>query len=155
MRRALVLSVAALCLSPVDAVAQDAPDEIATRVSQEIMSPFCDGVTLHDCPSQQADELRLEIASWARAGMTEAQILARLEERYGSVISGSPSSPLAWVIPFAVAAAGVVLVIVLALRWGRGADGPKTPRPGASSIGPQDAARVEAELSAYRRGRRW
>jgi cytochrome c-type biogenesis protein CcmH/NrfF len=154
MRRALVLSVAALCMSPVGAVAQDAPGEIATRVSQEIMSPFCDGVTLHDCPSQQADELRLEIASWARAGMTEAQILARLEERYGSVISGSPSNPLAWLIPFTVAAAGIVVVIVLAVRWGRGAGGLDGPRPGVPGVGPQDAARVEAELAAYRRSRR-
>lgn len=151
MRRGLVLIVLALCLSPVIALAQDAPDEIATRVSQEIMSPFCDGVTLHDCPSQQADELRLEIASWARAGMTETQILARLEDRYGSVISGSPSSPLAWLIPFAAAAGGIVLVVMLARRWGgRGdVDAPS----GGPGMDPQDAARVEAELSAFRRGR--
>ena len=150
MKRLLVLVVLCVCLAPASAWAKGSPDEVATRVSEEIMSPFCDGVTLHDCPSAEADELRLEISTWARAGMTEAQILARLEDRYGSIISGSPSSPIAWVIPFLAAAVGVVLVALLARRWGRSE--PEVPSP-QRPLEPGDRARLDAELAGYRRKR--
>jgi cytochrome c-type biogenesis protein CcmH/NrfF len=150
MRAIVAATVLALCFLPTAAGAQDSPNEVASRVSQEVMSPFCDGVTLHDCPSQQADELRLEIASWARAGLTEDQILMRLEDRYGSVISGTPGNPLAWFVPFAAVAAGVALVTVLARRWGREEKG----HSGDPELQPMDRARVEAELAAHR-NRRW
>ena len=147
MRRVLVLiGVLCLCVAPGSALAAS-PDDVARRVSEEIMSPFCDGVTLHDCPSAEADELRLEIATWARAGMTEQQILARLEDRYGSIISGSPSSPVAWIVPFLAAAAGVVLVALLARRWGRTERGTPAPEP---PLDPGDRARLDAELAGYR-----
>jgi cytochrome c-type biogenesis protein CcmH/NrfF len=150
MRRLFVLVAVCVCLAPASAWAKGSPDEIATRVSEEIMSPFCDGVTLHDCPSAEADELRLEISTWARAGMTEAQILARLEDRYGSIISGSPSSPVAWVIPLLAAAAGVVLVGFLARRWGRAGREAPAPEP---PLEPGDRARLDALLAGYRRKR--
>jgi cytochrome c-type biogenesis protein CcmH/NrfF len=151
MRRLQVFVALCICLVPGVAWAQGSPDEVARRVSEEIMSPFCDGVTLHDCPSAEADDLRLEISTWARAGMTEEQIVARLEERYGSVISGSPSSPFAWVVPFLGAAVGVVLVAILARRWrgspGYGHDG----SPPGLPLAPEDRARLDAELAGYRR----
>ena len=149
MRAAVAAIGIALCFLPTSAGAKDSPDEVASRVSEEIMSPFCDGVTLHDCPSKQADELRLEIASWARAGLTEEQILMRLEERYGSVISGTPGNPLAWIVPFTAATAGVVLVTVLARRWGR----EREVGSGDPELEPLDRARVEAEVASHRRGK--
>ena len=49
--------------------------DVANQVSQRVMSPYCEGVTLHDCPSQKAAELRGRIARWARNGMTEEEII--------------------------------------------------------------------------------
>jgi cytochrome c-type biogenesis protein CcmH/NrfF len=151
MRRLALLVSVCICALPSGAWAQAPPDEVATRVSEEIMSPFCDGVTLHDCPSAEADELRREISAWARAGMTEEQIIARLEDRYGSVISGSPSSPLAWLIPLLTVAAGVLLVALLARRWRASDDvGHDRPRPPRTPLSPEDRARVDAQIGAFR-----
>jgi cytochrome c-type biogenesis protein CcmH/NrfF len=150
MRRLALLVSLCICALPSGAWAQASPDEIATRVSEEIMSPFCDGVTLHDCPSAEADELRREISAWARAGLTEEQIIVRLEDRYGSVISGSPSSPLAWLIPLLAVVAGVLLVALLARRW-RGSGGEhERPRPPRTPLSPEDRARVDAQIGAFR-----
>ena len=36
------------------APAMAAPQDIANDISENIMSPYCPGVTLHDCPSDSA-----------------------------------------------------------------------------------------------------
>ena len=138
---------ASLILAPV--AAGQTPEERAARMSQRIMSPFCDGVTLHDCPSAESDELRAEIADMARDGMSDAQILQRLEAEYGPGIRATPDDGLAWVIPVLFALAGVGLVIWLAWRWT-----PSKKRPEAtahpSRMADSDRARVQAELAAFR-----
>ena len=121
------------------------PEDVAARVSEEVMSPFCDGVTLHDCPSGAADALRRRIVSMARSGMTEEQIVSALKTEYGNRIEPSPGNPLSWTVPATAALAGVALIIVLARRWtSRDATGVLPP------ISEGDRARLEAELSAHR-----
>lgn len=118
------------------------PEDVAARISKEVMSPFCDGVTLHDCPSAEADELRREIASWARAGMSERAILDRLEREYGAV-RGAPDNAFAWLLPGVAVLVGAVGVLVLARRWVR----PPGAPPRVSS---EERERIDAELGAYR-----
>jgi cytochrome c-type biogenesis protein CcmH/NrfF len=146
--KAVVLAalIGVLLLAP--AAAGQTPDERAARLSQRIMSPFCDGVTLHDCPSKESDELRGEIAVMARDGMTDAQILDRLEAEYGPGIRATPDDGAAWLTPALFGLAGVALVIVLARRWtssGQQAGEPHRPR-----ISDSDHNRVQAELAAFR-----
>lgn len=142
MKRVALGLLLLLIVSP--AQAQD-PEDVATRVSQEIMSPFCDGVTLHDCTSQPADELRGRITTMARSGMTEEQIIAVLEEEYGTQILASPDNPLSWLVPAGSVLAGIALIAALAGRWAR-----RPPTDAATSISESDRARVESELAAHR-----
>ncbi|HZA40502.1 MAG TPA: cytochrome c-type biogenesis protein CcmH [Actinomycetota bacterium] len=129
--------------------AAQTPEERAARLSQRIMSPFCDGVTLHDCPSKESDELRAEIAGMAREGMTDAQILNRLEAEYGPGIRATPKEGVAWVTPALFAMAGLALVVWLARRW---TPSEREPAAGADRprIADSDRARVQAELAAFR-----
>ena len=116
------------------------------------MSPYCAGVTLHDCPSQEAIDLREEIEQWARDGMTRAQILERLEQDFGAGVRAAPpvggSGLGAWVVPALVALAGAVIAAELARRWAH-----RSPRHGdydaAKHLTPGDRRRVERELRAF------
>ena len=140
MSRVVVAAVIGLLVA---APAQAAPEDVASRISSEVMSPFCDGVTLHDCPSAEADELRREIATWARAGMSEQAILDRLEREYG-VVRGTPDNAVAWILPGLAALGGAVGVLLLARRWAK--RGPRAP----ARVSAEDRRRIDAELGAYR-----
>lgn len=124
------------------------PEDIANDVAQEVMSPFCDGVTLHDCPSRAALDLRDDIEEWARAGWSKARIMDELEEQFGPRIHATPQSSqglAAWVLPGAALVAGLIAAAVLAARWSRRrGDGDVAPVPAT------DHARVERELAALR-----
>ena len=52
MKRLALMTLVVLALAgPVSA---QSPEDLANDISQKVMSPFCPGVTLHDCPSQSA-----------------------------------------------------------------------------------------------------
>lgn len=140
MSRIVVAAVIGLLVA---SPAHAAPEDVASRISSEVMSPFCDGVTLHDCPSAEADELRREIATWARAGMSEQAILDRLEREYG-VVRGTPDNAVAWVLPGLAALGGAVGVLLLARRWA------KRGHRARARVSAEDRRRIDAELGAYR-----
>ena len=147
MRRLLLL-VVALTLVPSPAYA--APEDVANAVSQEVMSPYCPGVTLHDCPSSSAQEMREEITEWARSGMTKDEIMSRLEDEFGSSIRAVPSGGgglLAWLLPALALAVGATVAVVLARRWSRRRPAVPASAPAAS---PEAAARLNAELDRLR-----
>lgn len=127
-----------------------APQDVAARVSGRVMSPFCPGVTLHDCPSQQADELRLEIQTWAEEGLSEDAIMTRLERDYGPQINAAPPARgagwLAWLLPGLALAAGAALAWQVLARF-------STPRsaPAVPDATPEERRRLQAELQQVRR----
>ena len=148
MRRALALVALALALAPSPAHA--APEDVANAVSQEVMSPYCPGVTLHDCPSSSAQEMREEIAEWARSGMTKDESLGRLEDEFGPSIRAVPRGSgglFAWLLPAVVLVAGAVAALYFARRWSRQRPSTSAPVPAAS---PEAAARLSAELDRLR-----
>jgi cytochrome c-type biogenesis protein CcmH/NrfF len=124
-----------------------APQDVANRVAQDIMSPFCPGVTLHDCPSGEADELRRDIAAMAESGMTRDEIITELEAEYGPGILATPEGPLARVLPWALALAGLVLGWSLISRFTARSRAPG-PLPAVSG---RDRARLDAEFAAFKR----
>jgi cytochrome c-type biogenesis protein CcmH len=147
--RAVLAAVVVLALASC-ARESDASD-VASRVSQEVMSPFCDGLTIHDCPSQESEELRFEILEMARRGMSEDAIVDDLVARYGERIRGVPEPEgtglLVWILPAVAAVAGVAIAFILARRFsGRpsGTDERQSPPT------PEERARLEAELAAAR-----
>jgi cytochrome c-type biogenesis protein CcmH len=139
-----------LLLAPAGAAAAATPAEVAADVSAQVMSPFCPGLTLHDCPSEAATDLRARIERWALRGRSEGQILDRLEAEYGPTILGAPeprgAGLLAWLLPVAGLVGGAAAVATLARRWSAPAVGPlETEEPS-----PEERARLDAELAALR-----
>jgi cytochrome c-type biogenesis protein CcmH len=127
--------------------------ETTTDVANNVMSPFCPGLTLHDCPSDAAAELRARIERWARDGMSRDEIMIRLRDEYGPAISATPERAgaglLAWLLPAAAVALGAAVAWRLARRWSS-RPGP-APEPHRGSASDDERRRLEAELAELRR----
>jgi cytochrome c-type biogenesis protein CcmH len=127
--------------------------DVANDVSRNIMSPYCPGVTLHDCPSAESRELFQRIQRWAEDGMTRSQIIDHLEEEFGPAVRATPpregSGWLAWILPALAVLAGGALAWRLARRWtSRDGDG-EAP---VVEVSDDDRARLDVELERIRRG---
>jgi cytochrome c-type biogenesis protein CcmH/NrfF len=121
--------------TPPAAPAADAPSW-AYELAAELMSPFCPGRTLADCPSPSAASLRMWIVVQAAAGRTRADVEDELYARYGDVIRSAPRAEgfglAAYLVPLGVFAAGGLLVAWVLRRMTRGgppaaADAPPPP----------------------------
>ena len=162
VRAAAAVAVALLLLaSPASA----GPEDMANDIASKVMSPFCPGVTLHDCPSAEAQDLRDRIERWARQGLSEDQILDSLEAAYGVSIRSTPPAGdggwLAWALPGTALVAGLVLGWLLLRRWtnaaarGRARDEESMERAregrvGREDLGDRDRRRLDAELAMLR-----
>jgi cytochrome c-type biogenesis protein CcmH/NrfF len=148
-RTVAVAAVILLFASPAHAAS---PERAATDLSQEIMSPFCPGVTLHECPSAEALRLRDRIEEWFASGMTRDEILTRLEDEYGAGVRATPAPEgmglVAWVIVAAAVVAAVGLAVVLVTRWSRRS----AVRPATAAVPAADRARLDDELARLRAG---
>jgi cytochrome c-type biogenesis protein CcmH/NrfF len=148
----IVVVVAALVLGfATSATAAAGAAETATDISRDVMSPFCPGLTLHDCPSAAASDLRDRIEKWVRAGRSRDQIMSRLRDDYGPAIWASPpadgAGALAWLLPALAVAAGAALATRAARRW-RSAPRPRSSGAPASS---DERRRLAGELAELRR----
>lgn len=150
MRRA---GAVAMFVVLVVAPAHAAPQDDANYISQHIMSPYCPGVTLHDCPSDSAVALRERITEWAEDGFTRAQIMDELVAEFGPAIRAEPprsgSGLLAWVLPAGAALGAAGLAWLLVKRWSHEpvvADGYDPDVHVTAS----DRRRLEAELDKLR-----
>lgn len=155
--KALMLAVAVTVL--IVAPAQAAPEDVANRISGEIMSPYCPGVTLHDCPSKEADALRERIRDRAAAGWSEDRIMDELVAQYGESIHAVPPADgggiAAWVLPAVVALAGGAFATTLARRWTKARDRDRekedlAARRSLRETSPEQKARLADELAAMR-----
>lgn len=90
-------------------------------LANEMMSPFCPGRTLADCPSDQADSLRMWILVQEAAGRSREDVEAELLERYGDAILAAPRAEgigvAAYAVPIAVFVAGGLFVAWILRRW--------------------------------------
>ena len=146
-----LMVVAAVLLLPGTAYAN--PEDTANDISEQIMSPYCPGVTLHDCPSDAAVALRDRIEAMAEQGMERAEIIAVLEQEYGESIRAVPpasgSGLGAWLLPGLAALGGVAAGWLLLRRWVRI---PARPDGYDESvhITPADRRRLDTELKKLR-----
>jgi cytochrome c-type biogenesis protein CcmH/NrfF len=154
--RALLVALGAVVLFATPAVA--APEDVANRLSNEIMSPFCPGVTLHDCPSAEADALRERIRNWSADGWSEDQIMSELTAEYGPGINAVPPNDVGglapWMLPALVAGGGLFFTGALARRWTKAREEERRREDieNARSLRttPEQRSRLEAELAAHR-----
>ena len=140
--------VALVCLGlafPAAAASGD-PEGWAYSLSNEMMSPFCPGRTLADCPSDNAESLRLWILVQESTGRARGDVEAELLERYGDVILAAPRPQgfglAAYVIPVSVFVAGGLLVGIFLRRQTAASD----ETPGVEGLDPVLAQRVDEEL---------
>ena len=142
LRLSLALIAAAACLLGLTAPSSSAPptEEAnppwAYEVWHDTMSPYCPGRTLAECPSPQADELRLWILTQAAAGASREEVEGILFERFGDSILTAPRAEgwglAAYVVPvLGFFLGGLVVWLVL-----RRMVGTREETGGASAIPP-------------------
>ena len=134
-----------------DVRAADAEEGWSYDLWNELMSPYCPGRTLAECPSQSAEELRIWIVEQEAAGRSRSRVEAYLEERFGDVLRQSPRAEgfglAAYVIPFAGLLGGGA-VVLLFLRRQAALSG--APPPAASTVDPEIAKRLDEEFGEPR-----
>jgi cytochrome c-type biogenesis protein CcmH/NrfF len=151
-RIALVTAALYLILGAASASAAE-PQDLANDIADEVMSPFCPGVTLLECASSQSYELRDRILRWVEKGWGRERIMDRLEQQFGPGIRAAPpgrgSGLVAWIVPGLAVAAALGVMALLVRRWGRvGGSETEAHHPPISS---EDRRRISAELDAARR----
>jgi cytochrome c-type biogenesis protein CcmH/NrfF len=146
-----VIAAAVTCLVLLASPAAATPEDVANDISNEIMSPFCDGVTLHDCPSQEALKLRERIEAWVSQGQGRSQIMRHLEREFDAGIRAAPVAEgagfVAWLPPVAALAAGAAGVWAVVRRWSRST---QTPSPVSVTMTGEERQRLEHELATLR-----
>jgi cytochrome c-type biogenesis protein CcmH/NrfF len=120
----------------------------SAELERELMSPYCPGRSLVECPSPQATELRLWIQAQERAGVPRANVEARLFEQFGDQLRHGPRAEgfglWAYLVPAGALVAGGVLVLAFLRRQG----GPEPAPPEASlPRDPELERRLEEELA--------
>jgi cytochrome c-type biogenesis protein CcmH/NrfF len=119
------------------------------------MSPFCPGLTVEECPSSQAEELRGRISQEVAAGLTNEQIDDWLIANYGEKVLARPREVASWLVPLALfAAAGLMMLFRIPSRSTRDKSG-----LGATDVEigqnqnqstPNEMARLERDLASFK-----
>jgi cytochrome c-type biogenesis protein CcmH/NrfF len=126
------------------------PDAVPTsdEVAGRMMSPFCPGLTLDECPSDQASRLRDEMV---RRGDTNAEIDRWIVDNFGEVALARPGGSLAWVAPPLAVLAGLVVVMLFLRRrtGGREAE----PEPATTpELTEQEEKLFDRDFENFQRG---
>jgi cytochrome c-type biogenesis protein CcmH len=145
-----VFSALLLCAIQVAAAAgNSSPEEIQAevdRISSSIMSPFCPGRLLRDCPSGSAAELKEKIREKVRNGDSPSEIEESLIALYGQEVRAAPEAKgfgwAAWLVPI-----GFLLSGLLALAaWLVSKKAEEGPRPLATALDPEMKKRIDGAL---------
>jgi cytochrome c-type biogenesis protein CcmH len=119
--------IAIICLFSVSRTAFAAPSDVeldkrAYQLYQQVLSPFCAGRSLNDCPSSKAHDLKLQMRQRLAAGDSEDVILAdflkEFGEKYRAVPEYSGFGLFAWWMPIAFLALGAIVALRLAVSKG-------------------------------------
>ena len=116
-RAALIVAVMLVAAVAVPAVAQtrDSAAE-AQKIFTSVMSPYCPGLLLADCPSPAAFELRANIRKRLDAGESPVDIERGLYQTYGDVIRAVPP-PQGWGSVLWIAPAVALALSLGTLMW--------------------------------------
>jgi cytochrome c-type biogenesis protein CcmH len=123
MRTAALALFAVLAAAPSLAAEPAEKEQWAYDLAHDLMSPYCPGRALAECPSPQADELRFWIISQARAGATREQVVAELAANFGDQIRQTPRAEgiglIAYVVPAVAVGVGAAILALFLRRGGR------------------------------------
>jgi cytochrome c-type biogenesis protein CcmH/NrfF len=123
MRAGGALLLLLLVFAGAAAAENPSPEEAwAYELSHNLMSPYCPGRTLSECPSPQADELRLWILEQARAGATREEVESELFRSFGDQLRQAPRAEgiglVAYAVPGVFLLAGGALLVAFLRRSG-------------------------------------
>ncbi len=120
----------------------------AQTLFREVMSPFCPGLTLADCPSPAAFDLRNEIDARLQRGESRQAILDGLVATYGPQLLADPSGTalgrVVWGVPMVLS---IVAALAVAMFVRRATHAP-VPAPD-DALPPADRHRLDEELAAF------
>jgi cytochrome c-type biogenesis protein CcmH len=141
---------AAFLLVAPSAPAQE-PEGWAYDLANEIMSPYCPGRTLAECPSPQASTLVMWLVVQEAAGRDRAEVESELVERFGDAILAAPPPEgfglAAYLAPVLVFLAGGVLVVVVLRRFTGGGPPPSAGLGPSEPLDPELERQVDEELA--------
>ena len=119
VRRWVVLLALGWLLVP----AAQGADRYGYDLPKQLLSPWCPGRTLADCPSPNAESVRLWILVQEAAGRSEDEVTADLLDRFGDQILGAPKAEgvglTAYLVPATAFLIGGGLVFVFLRRQTR------------------------------------
>ena len=125
------------------------PQTTLPDVEDEVMCVECN-TALNVSTAPVADQERAFIRDRIAEGMTKDEIKAALVEEYGPDVLAEPGDDgfdlAAWLVPGALVALAALGVVLLAGRWRRSENTPAGPE-----LDPDDARRLDAELTAFDR----
>ena len=117
----------------------------AYELSDDLMSPYCPGRALSECPSGAAQDLRHWIIGQENSGARREDVETALFARFGDALLQAPRAEglglVAYLVPVALFAVGGLVVLVALSR---------RRRPGRAARGTLDPAlarKLDAELS--------
>lgn len=103
------------------------------ELERELMSPYCPGRSLIECPSPAATELRLWIAGQEAAGVSRAAVEQRLFQEFGDQLRHSPRAEgwglFAYLVPAGVLVAGGAFAFGFLRRQSRAVSVSPVPIP--------------------------
>jgi len=125
------------------------PQTTLPDVEDEVMCVEC-RTALNVSTAPVADQERAFIRDRIAEGMTKDEIKAALVQEYGPDVLAEPPSEgfdvAAWLVPAALVALAALGIALMARRWRRTEAAPAGPE-----LDPDDARRLDAELSAFDR----
>ena len=121
----------------------------ARALTDQMMSPWCKGVSITQCSSGNAVGYREQVKAWLRSGLSEADIKRGFAQQFGEGQLAMPRGPMSLTVPLLILGFGAVVLLVLVRRL--------TVAPPASAASPQlspeQYKKLEAELDSELRRR--
>ena len=154
LRLATVLLTAWALTAPALAASSAHPRASLTDIENDVMCTLCHE-SLAVANSPQADSERAYIRTLIAQGETKQQIEKNLVAQYGPEVLGQPPASgfnlTVYVLPPAIVALGVLILVITLPRWRRRARAAATKSPGPDrAFDSAERARLEHELSQFR-----
>jgi cytochrome c-type biogenesis protein CcmH len=125
-------------------------DHEVEAVAKELRCVVCQNLSVADSPSEMARQMRDLVRERLAAGETPGQVKAYFVQRYGEWVLLSPPTQgfglLAWALPLAGLAGGIVAALLVLRRWSRGAAAAGAMAEPAGDVDEEALRAVRAEL---------